>query len=59
MIILNQARVKRLALDIARRQRTHKFTRVSQEFIQRIDASLKVLIVREINALPSKGRTIK
>lgn len=58
MYVLNKKAVRRLALDLAKR-RTHKFTRVSEEFIDRIDSSVKLLVLREIESLPSKGRTIK
>lgn len=58
MIVVNQKAIRRLALDLAQK-RAHKFTRVSQDFVNRIDASVKMLVLREVEALPSKGRTIK
>jgi len=57
MIVVQKA-VKRLALDLAKK-RAHKFTRVSDEFVQRVDRHVSTWIFNYIHALPSKGKTIK
>lgn len=49
---------KRMALDLAGK-RAHKFTRVSQEFVDRAEYAMRVWLMREIEAHPSKGRTLK
>ena len=57
--LLNKRQVRLLALDLARKNRAHKFTRVSPEFVNRANSALVMWIMREIASLPSKGRTIK
>lgn len=56
--IVNPARVKQYALDLARRERHHAFTAVSIEFIQRIDARLRNIIRDEIARHPSRGKRL-
>jgi len=56
--LLNPAKVRRYALDIAKRERHHHFTAVSVEFIQRIDAKLRNLILDEIKRHPSRGKRL-
>ena len=56
--IINRAAVKRLALDMARK-RAHKFTRVSEEFLNTTEAQLRLNISRRIESHPSKGKTLK
>jgi hypothetical protein len=56
--LLNPARVRQYALDIAHKQRHHSFTAVSVEFIQRIDARLRNLIQDEVERHPSKGKRL-
>ena len=53
--LINPARVRQFALDMAKRDRHHTFTAVSVEFIQRIDAKLRNLVQDEIRRHPSKG----
>lgn len=55
--LLNRAAVKKLALSLAR-NRAHKFTRVSAEFLCTMDARLRGMIVSHVHGLPSKGMTI-
>lgn len=56
--IVNPARVRQYALDIARRDRHHAFTAVSVEFIQRIDARVRNLIRDEVARHPSRGKRL-
>jgi len=56
--LLNAAKVRRYALDLAERERHHHFTAVSVEFIQRIEAKLKNLIRDEVRRHPSRGKRL-
>jgi hypothetical protein len=56
--LLNPAKVRRYALDLAQRERHHHFTAVSIEFIQRVDAKLRNLIREEIKRHPSRGKRL-
>ena len=56
--LLNPAKVRRYALDLAERERHHHFTAVSVEFIQRIDARLRNIIRDEIKRHPSRGKRL-
>lgn len=56
--LLNPARVRQYALDIAKQERYHHFTAVSVEFIQRIDAKLRNVIRDEIKRHPSRGKRL-
>lgn len=57
--LLNKAKVKKLALRIAEEQRAHKFTRVSPDFLQRIEAGVYAMVLGEVKRLPSLGKTIR
>lgn len=56
--LLNRAKVRQLTLEAAK-SRAQPFTRVSKEFLDRIEANLINMVYREVQALPSAGRTIK
>jgi hypothetical protein len=56
--LLNAAKVRRYALDLAQRERYHHFTAVSVEFIQRMEAKLKNLIRDEVQRHPSRGKRL-
>jgi hypothetical protein len=61
-LVVRQA-VKRYALDYAAAKRRlstgqPRFTRVSEDFVDRMSAKLRQLIGAEIDRLPSCGRTI-
>lgn len=55
--LLNRKAVKRLALEMAK-NRAHKFTRVSAEFLVDMDSRLRGMIVSHVSNLPSRGMTI-
>lgn len=57
-MIVNKARVKRFTKDWCAAHRP-KFTRVSNEFVERMDARLKVIIADELHRMPSKGKTVQ
>lgn len=58
MSILNKSKFKKATLEIASK-RHHKFTRVSEEFINRAEYMLTSWLMNHIGQLPSKGKTIK
>jgi len=53
----NRAAIKKRALEVAT-QRAWKPTRVSSSFLDRIEAQVRAMIVREVQAHPSKGKTL-
>ena len=57
-MILNRSAARRYALEFARANRP-KFTRVSQEFLDRIEARAKAVIQTEVQRHPSPGVTLK
>jgi hypothetical protein len=59
MSLLNRKAVKGLALSVAEENKAHTFSRVSPEFLDRIEATLRNLVTDEIHKLPSVGKTIK
>lgn len=56
---MNRTAVKRVALNLARANRAHPYTIVSEAFVDRMEARLRVFMLGEIQMLPSKGKTIK
>jgi len=56
--LLNVAQVKKYALAYSKNHRSGLFTRVSAEFIDKVEAELKVLIQARIHRHPSKGKTL-
>lgn len=57
-MLINKTNVRKYALDYARRTRP-KFTRVSGEFLEAIEATVRQKIINHINSIPSVGVTIK
>lgn len=57
--VINRAYVKAWALDYARTNRSHKFTRVSEDFLNMVEASTKAFIIHRVQSAPSKGVTLK
>ena len=51
--------IRRLALDMAEGQRPGRFTRVSESFLERVDAAVVKAVAREVQAHPSVGKTLK
>jgi hypothetical protein len=57
---INAKAVRELALHLAAAHRPAQgFTRVSKEFLERIDAKVRNLVLTEVNSHPSVGRTLK
>ena len=59
MSLLNKSKCRAFLLDYAARSRHHKFTRVSQEAMDKIEIALRDVMRDIVQAQPSKGRTIK
>ena len=57
--IISRANVKKLALEVSQQDRAGKFTRVSKDFLDRIEAITKRAIVAEVQRHPSVGITLK
>jgi len=57
--LLNRSAVKKLSLHVSETERAGKFTRVSKEFMERINARLNNVIREEIHRHPSVGKTLK
>lgn len=56
-MIVNRAHLKRFVKDWCAANRP-KFTRCSEDFVERMDATLKRIVVEELHKHPSKGKTI-
>jgi hypothetical protein len=60
MTHINAKAVRELALHLASAHRPAQgFTRVSKEFLERIDAKVRNLVLNEVKTHPSKGSTLK
>ena len=57
--VINRAYVKRWALDYASTNRSQPFTRVSDDFLNAVEANTKAFIRDRINRAPSRGVTLK
>ena len=56
--LLNRSAVKKRALLLSRDTRAGKFTRVSKEFLERINAVVDATIRSEVHRHPSVGKTL-
>ena len=60
MSMLNRSKTKARVLEIAHKTRmSAKFTRVSPDFLDLLEADLEDAIRRRVHAHPSGGRTLK
>lgn len=57
--VINRAYVKQWALDYANDKRFHKFSRVSEDFLNAIEAATKAAIRDRVDRAASKGKTLK
>jgi len=55
---INRQAIKRMALDLSEATRNGKFTRVSAEFLERINAKVAAIVREEVASHPSKGKTL-
>lgn len=58
MSLINRQAVRRHALELSRSQRLGKFTRVSREFLDSVEAAVRSHIAAQVRSHPSKGRTL-
>jgi len=56
--LISPTKVKRFLLDYAKDHRSHKFTRVSQEALDRVEAAARSAAKQIVTAAPSKGKTL-
>ena len=57
--VINRAYVRQWALDYAKQNRSHKFTRVSEQFLNAVETATKSFIINRIQCAPSKGVTLQ
>lgn len=56
--LINKSKVKRFILDFASENRAHKFTRVSQETLDKVEAAARSAARAIVTSAPSKGKTL-
>ncbi len=57
--LINRQAVKRIALELSKSNRAGKFTRVSGDFLIRMNSRLDAFIQEEVQRHPSIGKTLK
>jgi len=56
--LISPSKVRRYILDFAKENRAHKFTRVSQETLDRVEAAARSACRSIVISSPSKGQTL-
>lgn len=56
--VINRAEVRRRHLQFAADTRHHKFTRVSKDTLDNIEASVEAMIRENVRLAPSRGQTL-
>jgi hypothetical protein len=56
--LTNKTKVKKYILEYAANNRAHKFTRVSQETLDRVEAAARAACKAIATSAPSKGKTL-
>jgi hypothetical protein len=56
--IISPSKVKRFILDHAAKSRAHKFSRVSQTAIDKVEAAARAACRHIVDSAPSKGKTL-
>lgn len=56
---INRSAVKKLALHISHNEKNGKFTRISKDFYDRINAKVANIIFNEVKSHPFVGKTLK
>jgi len=59
MSLLNRSKMKAFLLQLSEENRGGKFTRVSPEILDRLEAKLRNIARQEIHSHPSVGCTLK
>jgi hypothetical protein len=58
-VIIKKNKVREYALQLAGASRSHKFTRVSQGFMNDVEYRTRQAISQFVGAHPSKGKTLR
>lgn len=56
---INASKCKKFALEFAKANRSHKFTRVSEDFLISCDAAVRNYIQNRVKGNPSVGKTLQ
>lgn len=56
--LISPSKVKRFILDYAKANRSHTFTRVSQDAIDLVEAAARSAAKAIVTSAPSKGKTL-
>jgi hypothetical protein len=56
--LINKSKVKKYILEFAEANRAHKFTRVSQEAMDKVEAAVRSACKAIVTSAPSKGKTL-
>jgi hypothetical protein len=56
--LINRSAVKKVALQLSQDKRAGKFTRVSAEFLERVNAATDAYIRQAVESHPSVGKTL-
>lgn len=56
--LVNKKALRAFILERVRAVRHHEFTRVSTNTLDQCEAALKIYVDRQLEILPSKGKTI-
>jgi len=57
--IISPTKLRQFALECSKEMRGGKFTRVSKEFTDRIEAKVRAIVRAEVHSHPSVGCTLK
>ena len=56
--LVNRSAVKKMALQLSKDTRAGKFTRVSTEFLEKVNAATDAYIRQAVQSHPSVGKTL-
>ena len=56
--LINKSQVKKFILEYAAANRAHKFSRVSQETLDKVEAATRAACKAIVTSAPSKGKTL-
>jgi len=56
--LINKSKVKKYILEFAEANRAHKFSRVSQEAMDKVEAAVRSACKAIVTSAPSKGKTL-
>lgn len=57
-LLINREHTRQFLLATAKKNRAHKFTRVSEETLRLANEMLRQWCIGHVNRMPSKGRTL-